>query len=174
MAFIEDGLGNYPEALFFLDQYYIMSADRQVIGKIEELAEANSLRGFKYDDTDYFTILLKKYKGQLLLLFTALALMLGAYVYRKSKEEEKPFAAGILQFMLVALILLLNNIDPTSNGIIMYDSTLLRSGPSAGAEPVEIISRGHKMKVIDQDEVWSKVLWDGQEVYIRNGRIKVI
>ncbi|WP_420316554.1 SH3 domain-containing protein [Ekhidna sp.] len=174
MAFIQDGLGNYAEALYYLDKYYYTSADRQVVGKIEELVESHDLSGFKYDDTHYFTALLEKHRLHLvLLLFSVSALML-TYVIRKSKAEERPIAAGIIQLMILCLILAINNVNPPKHGIIISDQTLLRSGPSAGAEPIEMLSKGHKLKVLDQDEVWTKALWDGQEVFIRRAKLKII
>ncbi|MEQ6167748.1 MULTISPECIES: SH3 domain-containing protein [unclassified Ekhidna] len=174
MAFIQDGLNDYAEALFYLDKYYQLSADRNVVGKIEALAEANDLKGYQYNDTHYFLALLEKYRIQFTLLFLAVSLLLLVYLIRKAKEDDKPIAAGIIQIMVVAMIFAINNIHGTTRGIIVSNNTLLRSGPSAGAEPLEVLSKGHKVKVLDQDDVWTKVQWDGQEVYVRRGRIKVI
>ncbi|WP_425390290.1 SH3 domain-containing protein [Ekhidna sp.] len=174
MAFIQDGLGNYAEALYFLDKYYAASADRQVIGKIEELVEAHELRGFSYNDTDYFLALLSKYRAQMLLILISISVLLLVYIFRKSKMEEPALAAGVIQIIILLFILGVNNINPTKQGIIIADNTLLRSGPSAGAEPIEILPKGHKLTIIDQDNVWTKVQWDGKEVFIRNARLKII
>ncbi|WP_424963256.1 SH3 domain-containing protein [Ekhidna sp.] len=174
MAFIQDGLNDYAEALFYLDKYYQLSADRKVVGKIEALAEANDLKGYQYNDTHYFLTLLEKYRIQFTVLLLAVSLLLLTYVIRKAREDEKPIAAGIIQIMVVAMIFAINNIHGTTRGIIVSNNTLLRSGPSAGAEPLEVLSRGHKVKVLDQDDVWTKVQWEGQEVFVRRGRIKII
>lgn len=174
MAFIQDGLNNYADALFYLDKYYQLSADRNVVGKIEELAKAKELRGYSYDDTYYFLALLDIYRSQFSLLLLAISTLLLAYIISKAKQGEKPLAAGIIQVMIIAIIFAVNNFDTASRGIIISNNTLLRSGPSAGAEPVELLSKGHKVKVLGQDEVWTKVLWDGQEVYIRKGKLRVI
>ena len=154
MAFIQDGLNNYAEALFYLDKYYQISADRHVVGKIEELAEENDLTGYQYDDTHYFLALLEKYRMYLMLLLLAVSVLLLAYIIRKTKAGEKPVAAGIIQVMVLLLVLAVNNLETSNRGIIVSNNTLLRSGPSAGAEPIEILSKGHKVKVIGQDGVW--------------------
>jgi tetratricopeptide (TPR) repeat protein len=174
MAFIQDGLGDYAEALYYLDKYYQLSADRNVVGKIEQLAEANDLKGYSYNDTHYFLAMLDKYENQFLLLLVAVVGFLLVYILKKRKAGEKPFAAGVIQIMLIALILVLNNFDVTSRGIIVANETLLRSGPSAGAEPIEIIAKGHKVRVLEHNEVWTKIVWEGQEVYVRNGKLRVI
>ncbi|MEQ9008054.1 MAG: SH3 domain-containing protein, partial [Ekhidna sp.] len=174
MAFIEDGLGDYAEALYHLDKYYQLSADRNVVGKIEELAESNELEGYQYNDTHYFLALLGKYRTQLLLLLLVIIGSLLVYIMRKSKSGDKPFAAGIIQIMLTVCLLGLNNVNPPMKGIIVATETLLRSGPSAGAEPIEIIAKGHKVKVLERNDVWTKIEWDGQEVFVRNGKLRVI
>ncbi len=174
MAFIQDGLGNYSEALFYLDTYFRASADRSVIGKIEELAAANDLKGYSYDDIDYFVALLKKYRVYMILLLSAFVLLLLTYVFRKSKQEERPIAAGVIQVIVVFFLFAIINFQASSEAILISNNTLLRSGPSAGAEPIERLEKGHKVKVLDRDEVWTQILWDGREVYVRNGKLRII
>ncbi len=174
MAFIQDGLGNYTEALFFMDKYYQQSADRLAIGKIEELAETNDLDGYRYDDIDYFLALLSKFRLHLTFLLTAISILLLVYIIKKNKEEERPLAAGIIPLAVLGCLFAVMNIDTSERAIILSDYTLLRSGPSAGAEPIELVSKGHKVKIIDQDQVWTQIEWDGREVYVRNGKLRII
>lgn len=174
MAFIQDGLGNYEHALYFLDLYYQQSANRNVVGKIEELAEANELQGYTYNDISYFFSLLEKYRMHFTLLLVCVLILLVVYVFRKTKEREKPIAAVIIQIFVIAILFSLANLRSSNHGIITSNGTLLRSGPSAGAEPISIIDKGHKVKVLDRTDVWTKILWDGEEVYVRNGKVRVI
>ncbi|MEP1034772.1 SH3 domain-containing protein [Ekhidna sp.] len=174
MAFIQDGLGNYTEALYFLDKYYRMSADRNVVGKIGELSEANDLSGYSYDDTDYFLALLEKYQLHFTLLLSAIMIMLSVYIFQKSKDKEKPIAAGIIQLIVILCLFAVLNMKAPPKAIVVSNNTLLRSGPSAGAEPIDMLSKGHKVKVLKRDEVWTQILWDGREVYVRNGKLRLI
>lgn len=174
MAFIKDGSGDFSEALFFLDKYYRSSADRTAVGKIEELAKANDLNGYRYNDADYFYALIDKYKLLLMLAFLSLLVLLTVYSYRVEQKGEKAFAPFFVQLFVTILILGILNYRPSPEAIIVSDQTLLRSGPSAGAEPIEMITRGHKVKVMDQEDVWTKISWDGEEVYVRNDRLRII
>ena len=174
MAFIQDGLGNYTEALFFLDKYYQSSADRNVVAKIEELAKANDLAGYNYDDGEYFEALLSKYQVHFSLLLFSIMLMLLVYMVRKSKESERPVAAGIIQIVVGICLIMVINFKTASEAILVTDQTLLRTGPSAGAEPIEMLPKGHKVKVVDRDDVWTQIVWDGREVYVRSGKLRAI
>ena len=174
MAFIQDASGNYADALYYLDRYYLASADRLAVGKIEEIATEHELKGYQYNDTHYFLALFKRYKLQALLVPIAFSMLLLVYVLRKSQKGEKPYAAAVLQVLTVSLLLLTINFKATPNGIITSDATLLRSGPSAGAEPVDVLLKGHKVIVLDRETVWTKILWNGEQVFVRNNRLKLI
>ncbi|MEO9485694.1 MAG: SH3 domain-containing protein [Ekhidna sp.] len=174
MAFIQDGLGNYADALFYLNKYYQSSADRTVIGKIEELAQSNDLDGYRYDDIDYFGALLSKYQTHITFLLGSIMLMLLAYTFKKSSKGEKPIAASIIQMVVIACLFGVINFKTSSMGIVSVNDALLRSGPSAGAEPIDFLNKGHKVKILSQNEIWTLIVWDGREVYIRNGNLRVI
>ena len=174
MAFIQDGLGNYPDALFFLNKYYQRSADRMAIGKIEEIAESNDLEGYRYDDIDYFLALINKYQTHLTFLLASVMVLLLAYIFKKSAGEDRPIAAAIIQLFVIVCLFAVINFKTSSVGIVTSDNVLLRSGPSAGAEPIDMLDKGHKVKILSQNEIWTQILWDGKEVYVRNGKLKVI
>lgn len=174
MASIQDGSKNYADALFFLDTYFQRSADRSVIGKIESIAGEHELQGYAYDDGRYFLALLKKYRWYLAALLVVLALVLLLYTFRKKQQEDVLWPSLIIQGVLLIATLALVNIRPSPEAIIYRQKALLRTGPSAGAEPSDFLSKGHKVKVLSRGDVWSKISWEGQELYIRNALLKTI
>ncbi len=174
MAYIEDATGSYEQALFYLHLYYKKSGDRLAVGKIEELAKANDLSGYSYNDFDYFEAIYANYKIQILFSFFAIVLLLFAYLLKKLRNGEKPVAAFMIQLVFMVFLLILVNFKTTQRAIIVKDYSLLKSGPSAGAPSLELVSKGHQVTVLEQAEVWSKIRWVGKEVYIRSSRIKLI
>lgn len=174
MAFIQDGSENVSEALYFLNLYYQKSGDRSVVAKMEELANANELKGFKYNDIDFFTILLNKYKLEGQLIFIVLALLLLVYAYRKKKDGYQPTTAVVFQVIVLGCLLFVSNYKGVTQAIIQDESTLLRSAPTAGGEPIEFVTQGHRVEVLEQMDVWTKIKWEGEEVFVRNARLKVI
>ena len=175
MAFIKEGLGDYANALYFLSLYYNQTSDKRVLSKMRELAEKYELIGYEYSDSAFIAGLAKKYKYELLISLLMISLLITLYIYRKKKHHEQPVTSAIFQVItIVVAILLINNVFFQDYGIVSQGNTLLMSGPSAGAEPVEIIDKGHKLKLLDADEVWSKVIWNDQEVFIRSKNLKRI
>lgn len=174
MAYIQDATDNYPEALYFLDKYYMQSADRHAVGKIEELAEQHSLSGYQYDDMHYFLALSKKYHPHIIALLLFMSLFLLVYSIVKFRNGERSIIAAVSQALVLVLLLVTLNFPRPVRAIIRNDQTLLRTGPSAGAESVDFINKGHKVIVLEQSQVWAKVVWDGENVFIRNNRLKII
>ena len=174
MAFILDASGDYPEALFYMDIYYQQSADRSVIGKIEEVAQKNELKGYLYDDINYFSALLNKYRFWILGFFAVLMIALFVYSFEKTQSGQKPVSVFILQILVASVFFVVFNLSPSKRGIINSDQTLLRAGPSAGAESFDVIDKGHRVRILNQGEIWTKIIWEGSEVYVRSQRLKTI
>src|SRR5699024_6607043 len=72
MAFINEGLGNYSKALYYLNIYYLKTSDKEVRLKIEELAEKHQLSGYQFTDVDFFLNFYHRYLSELIFLGLAL------------------------------------------------------------------------------------------------------
>ncbi len=175
MAFIKEGLGDYANALYFLSLYYNQTSDKKVLSKMRELAEKHELIGYEYSDSAFIAGVAKKFKYELLIALLFISLLITLYIYRKKKHQEQPVTSAIFQIVTIAVaMLLINNAFFQNYGIVSQGNSLLMSGPSAGAEPIEMIDKGHRLKLLDVDEVWSKVIWNDQEVFIRSKNLKRI
>ena len=72
------------------------------------------------------------------------------------------------------LVLSVNNFLEYDRAIINSDNVILMSAPSAGAEPVEIIEKGHLIEIISRHDTWVKILWFDQEVFIKTQKLLFI
>lgn len=169
MAYIKEGLGNYSEALYYLNLFYLKTLDKSVLKKMEELAEKYRLQGYDYSDTEFFLTLYYKYYNLIALAVVSLALLTGAMVYyQKFRLKQRPYFAGILLVLICAALFYLVNFGKEYNlGIVAREGTHLMSGPSAGAEPVEIIDPGHRVRILGHNDVWTRIQWNDQEVFVK-------
>ena len=74
MAFIREGLGDYSTALYYLSQYYLLTSNKQVLKKMEEVAKDHDLKGYTYTDADFFLTYYYKYLTQINIAILAFAL----------------------------------------------------------------------------------------------------
>ncbi len=172
MAFIKEGLGNYTEALFYLDNYYKKTSNKKVLEKMSELAEENDLSGYEFSDYKFMINNLNKYDDLLIMGFLALSLLTLAIIYFKSPKGSSAIPWVMLQiFLLLPAVLLINGFFNENEAIIKQDQTVLMQGPSAGSEPIELISKGNKVKILESDVIWTKIITGDTEAYIRSNRL---
>lgn len=176
MAFIKEGLGDYSNAEYYLNLYYLNTSDRKVLDKMEELANSNSLKGYEFNDMEYIKTVFLKYFDYITYLLLALAILLLVIAYRqKFKLDNLSVAPGLLLVLVLGILFYTLNFGRNYDKAIIEDNnTYLMSGPSAGAEVLEIIDKGHRVNVRDSKDVWVRIEWDSQEAYVKADKIKQI
>ncbi len=176
MAYIREGLNNPADALYYLNLYYLKTSDKDVLEKMEKLAGDKGLRGYEFNDFEFFKTIFYRYYQYLIIFLFALALLLLALAYhQKFKKHNRPVlpAAG----MVVVLILLFYTLNfglKYDRGIIMEDRTYLMQGPSAGAEVLTIVNKGHRLEIDGEEDVWIRTKWDNRTVYVKNNKLRPI
>ena len=173
MAFIKEGLGDFTQALYYLNKYYLISLDNEVLVKMEKLAGENNLTGYKTDESDIMFTWYRKYYSYLVLGILALGILLFSInLYLITKNKKRPIPAYILMIFILLLTFGLTNYgELPEEGIIQHPKTLAMGGPASSAKLVQIYSPGHKVTILDKQDVWYKLLVDGEIVYIRDHNI---
>lgn len=176
MAFIKEGLDDYTQALYYLNLYYLQTADKKALTKMEELAKKKDLKGYEFNDLEFFKTIFFKFFNEIVLVLLSLSLLLMALMlYKKKKTEQRPLGLAIAVVIVLGLLFYSLNFGKNYNrGIITQNNTYLMEGPSAGSEVVTIISKGHRLPIEGQKDVWTRTEWDGNEVYVKQDKIKQI
>ncbi|MGL1889053.1 MAG: SH3 domain-containing protein [Reichenbachiella sp.] len=176
MAFIKEGLGNYSQALLFLNRYYLATADKKALHKMEELAEEHNLTGYKSNDKHFFIGLLNRFFIPFYLsIITTSVLLILIVLYRKfkSKSNAWPYAI-VLTLLLTSFYLMINLPLKNNQAIVLEDNAYLMTGPSSGSDLVDILDKGHRLEILDIDELWIKVIWQDQKAYVRQSKVQKV
>lgn len=176
MAFIKEGLGDYTNALFYLNLYYLTTFNKRVLKKMENLADKNKLSGYNYDDVEFFLNIYQKYQLQADLLVVSFVLLsFGLMLFGKRTRKINPTSAGFVYIGLLLLLFVINNFArERTKAIIISSEVYLMDGPSPGADVVEVISEGHRVDIIERDDVWVKISWNDDYAYIKTFDLKPI
>ncbi|MEM9325119.1 MAG: SH3 domain-containing protein, partial [Bacteroidota bacterium] len=173
--FIQEGLQDFTNALYYLSLYYELSGDKKVLGKMTEIANEHQLLGYDFDDIDFAANVFDQYRLYFVVGLLLLALILFGVLLYNFRHQQPLVIPAILEVIIICgLFLASNNILSEETGIIASDHTILRSAPSAAAEPVDMVGKGHRVVVLSQDKVWLKIVWQEQEAYLRRGRVRMI
>lgn len=176
MAYIKEGLGGYSDALYYLNLYYLQTADRKVLSKMEELSKKRNMKGYEFSDSEFIQTIFYKYYFTICGIVAAFSIMLLAFTYHmKINMKRSPIMPA--SFMLITLGLLfyiLNFGHDYDKAIINQSNTYIMSGPGAGAEVISIIDKGNRLETLGEYDVWTKVQFDDKTGYIKTDKLKKI
>ncbi|ELR68708.1 hypothetical protein C900_05891 [Fulvivirga imtechensis AK7] len=175
MAFIKEGLGDYTQALYYLNLYYLHTADKKALTKMEELAKKKDLRGYEFNDLEFFKTIFFKYFNEIVLVLLTISLLLMVLILYRKKADQRPVGLAISIVVVLGLLFYTLNFGKDYNrGIITQNNTYLMEGPSAGAKVVTIIGKGHRLPIGGQKDVWTQTEWEGKEAYVKQDKIRKV
>lgn len=176
MAFIKEGLGDFSQALYYLNLYYSKTSDKRALRKMETLARQYELQGYQFSDMEFFQTIYKRFSIHIILALLSLALFTFSMIlWQKKKQEHRPVASGILFVLVLAVLFgLINFGQERSKAIILTDQAYVRKAPSSGADVVGLIGKGNRVVVLSKEDVWVKITWDEKPVYIRESHLAEI
>ena len=174
MAYSQEAMGNLSNALIYLHDYYRMTSDKEVLKKMNDLAQVNGLEGYDTNDFQQFVKAIQDYDMLIMAVLLALNLLILSMIFRKLKkhQERSPGLAVGLVLVLALTFFFVNFTGPKDKGIVTGDNAYVMSGPSAAAELVEVVSQGHKVEIVDKRDIWYEIKWRGKTAYVREHNLK--
>lgn len=175
MAYINEALGEVAETQYFLSLYFNATNDASALEKMEELAASNGLEGYATTEWDRLLLTYRIYKTPALALAFALLLINGVWLWRSKGRASRPWApfSGVVVAALITLVLIKWS-APSPASIIVHPDTYLMSGPSPGSNVVEVVDGGHKVTVLGKKDVWLKVRWHNDVVYLKKASLRPV
>jgi len=169
LAFLAEKANNYTDCLYYLSKLAMITPSRRLFEKMDKLASEQNLKGYEFDDYNYFIIFYRRYGDYIPILL----LTLGAYIVlimvlkvRRKEPILKVHKLSIIIY-LVALLGLLNIPSLYKTCIIVNENTFLRDEPSSAAPVVERVGKGHKLTIVGSVDHWDRVIWNNRIVYVR-------
>ena len=176
MAYIQEGLGRLGASLYYLNLYAHTSHDPQAAEKMKEMAEKHGLEGYEDDPYETLRAPLRQFYLPLAGLLAAVSLLFLALIFRRFRILKTPSPA-LAVFLVLSLAALYGHVHyspASSRAIVTGAQTYLMSGPSAGASVVQIIGEGHQLRVEGRADIWLRVKWRDQDVYVRDFLVRKV
>lgn len=171
MAFIKEGSEEYAKSLYYLKKYEKMTHDKATSRQIMKLAKEQELEGYSQSGREN---ILNWLDANRIYIQIALVLLVIFTLVLTIKQKSK-WAFGVIQVLFVALLLVITNLKPETYGVISQNNVALRKESSSGANiDSNIPKKGHRVKVLSKDRIWTKVIWDDKPCYVRNSYIDEI
>ncbi|TPE44267.1 SH3 domain-containing protein [Pontibacter mangrovi] len=173
MAYIKEGLRDYTSAMYYLHLFYTKEPSRSTLKKMEELAQAHRLYGYEYSDLQFFKTQFSKYYMRLLelmLLVAVAAATVMLFRWRRGYRFSRTFKAGFILYLLF-IFYYVNFLSLGEEGIIKNDQVAIMSAPAAGATWLATASKGHKVPITGERDIWYEIKWRGEKAYIRKSNL---
>ncbi len=169
MAYIQEGLNQPGKALYYLNLYHLITNDKAVVQKMEDLAQKYNLDGYKATDIDRVLLIYKTYREEITLgISVILFFLISLSFYFKVRQKEHVIGLFITTTIIaIGFFAHLNFGERYDTGIIAHQNTYIMSGPSAGASVVSIVDEGHRVEIVGKKDVWLKIVWNGEHAYIK-------
>ncbi|OEK06472.1 SH3 domain-containing protein [Roseivirga misakiensis] len=176
MAYSQEALGNLSRALIYLHDYYRLTSDKEALKKMDALAQVNGLEGYDTNDFQQFVKAIQDYNILIIAVLVALNLLILTMMFRKLKkhQERSPGLAIGLLIVLSLTFFFVNFTGPKDQGIVTSDNAYVMSGPSAAAELIEVVGQGHKIEIIDKQDIWYQIKWRGKRAYVRETNLEAL
>lgn len=171
MAFISEGMGDYPKTILYMSKYYEHNPTPQIPNKIKELTNQNSLVGYSISDSEQFMGILRD-NGQLITAVFGLLLILSLIAL-----VLKGFKTGyaVTSLLLIGMAALSNNLlHKPETAIVTGSPSLIMDHPSAGGNLIRQVGSGHRVIIRSSVDIWYRIEWNEQTAYVKKDQVTKI
>lgn len=172
MAYIEEGLNQTGQALYYLDLYYHATRNKSALEKMEELAGKYKLEGYQQTDGSRILVYYQDHHFNISVFLAVIIFFLFSLAFYLKKVKRNPIPSFVIVITLLILFGVHSNFgEQLTTAIISNSGTYLMDGPSPGASVVSVVGAGHRVEIVGRNDVWIKILWQGKTAYIKEGNL---
>ena len=155
-------------------QLALATNDDDVQEKIDDIATKYDLEGYQTTDADRFwSFYLDSHLWLSLSLMALIILFVSIMFHTRMRLHRRPVGSAIAVTALAVLLFLHQQYGTVrSRAIIASTTTYLMDGPSAGASVLDIVGDGHRVEILGKKDVWLKIRWDEDVVYVKENAVK--
>ncbi|UYZ63687.1 SH3 domain-containing protein [Hymenobacter weizhouensis] len=166
MAYVQEELGHYPAALYYLSVAQLWQPRHDTWQKMADLAQEHRLTGYPNTWRQNLAITFQRYYYRLLQGLLVLAVVGGTLLLVRRRTAGRIWWGAYAAY-LVGVGLFLNLLAPGRVGLVARPRVPLMAGPSAGAAWLTTAAAGDRFEVRGQQDIWYRVRWQGRDAYIR-------
>jgi tetratricopeptide (TPR) repeat protein len=167
LAFIYENAGDYPRAIYELNNYYNLNPSDEVFEKMHKMALENKFGGYERSDLNFLLMLYQQFYLYILYFFIAIGVLIFIIMFNQNRKNlEVSKKHKILAGLYLLFLLLIINVPSNYQAAIVNKKSYIRAEPTSASPIIGFISEGNKINIFGEDEKWLKVFWKKKLVYI--------
>jgi len=172
LAFIAWQKKDYVRYLYWLNLYLQVNPNVEIAEKIENTATAYELTGYEISDGRWFLIYYHYYYKFIVLgVCVLVSILLVSFFFSKQNAITFRRNGILLLLFLLGVIVLLNVVPPIKEAVIAGESTYLMLAPSSASQVAGIASKGQKVRVVGENDIWLEIIWNKQKVFVKKTQV---
>ncbi len=175
LATYHQGKGQPAMALYYLNTYYQYIPNPKIRDRIRDLAESQNATGYTFNELDFLIYNFRRYYTEIILsgLFI-LILVLASIIWNRYKGLPLVYRPLVFFVSLVLGYLFTNLNLIYRQGVITGNEVAIKSGPSAASQVLDFASAGHRILILDRQDVWLHTNWQGKDAYIHSRNVALL
>lgn len=173
LSFIEEGLNEYENALFYLSYLYKKHPNQLIAEKIITLSDKHELSGYQFND---LSLLFKLYTNYFVYIISSFVLVLvflvSILVFQKINKNRIDYALIFVISLISFGTFYIANYNPFPvEAIINQPNTLLMTAPSSASDLINKLDQGHKTIIIDEVDNWYQIELDDTTAFVKKNQL---
>jgi hypothetical protein len=176
LAQIAENKEDFLLELYYLNQYFLRKPNEKFFNKIYAIANDRGYLGYEKNDLNYLMFFYRQYSNYIILFLLGLGIFIfSTLLWKKYKKHYSPTRHKVVLFFYLIILGFLVNFPNNYNwAIIKKEDTYIRSFPSNGSSVLGTIQVGNRVNVLNSNDIWLHILWDGQLCYIKESDVYLI
>ncbi|UOQ64842.1 SH3 domain-containing protein [Hymenobacter volaticus] len=166
MAYVQEGLGHYPAALYYLHMALARQPRLATWHKMAELARDQRLAGYPETWRQDLQLTFRRYYYFGLQGLLIGAVVSGTLLLVRRRQITRGWWVAYGSYLVFTAVYL-NLLGTERAALVVRPTAALMAGPSAGSAWLTTAAAGDRLVVQGQQDTWYQVQWQGQEAYIR-------
>ena len=166
MAYVQEGLGHYPAALYYLSMALARQPRLSTWRKMADMARTQRLTGYPETWRQDLQLTFRRYYYFGLQVLLLGAVVAGTLLFVRRHQTTRGWWVTYGVYLLLTGVYL-NLLGTERAALVVRPRAALMAGPSAGAAWLTTATAGDRLIVQGQQDTWYQVQWQGQEAYIR-------
>jgi len=172
MAFISEGVGDFPKSTLYLSKYYSHNPNPKVISKIKALTNQATLVGYNISDEQKFFKFLIDLNQEITATFALLLLLFLISIFAFPTKRSGFYVPA---FVFLALTFVSNNfLEEKDTAIVTGAPTLIMDKPTAAGNLIRKVDAGHRVVIKSSQDIWYEIEWNERTAYIKKENLSKI
>lgn len=173
LSYLKSKTGDYTENLYILSLILKKSPSISILNEIKRIAQESNIEGYDFNQFEILMLTFSAFRLPVLcIILVLLCFIFSVIVYKSFTKNHVKIQLKVFFCFFLLLTIILIKISQFNNVLIVkIDNCILRNQPSASGRAITELPKGTRLKKVSSDDIWIKIDWKNQDLYIKQDQV---